>query len=118
MSDESEPEDNMDELNDEEDLRDLPPGAASSLAWAMMEFNCKFSEYVKEMDPALWKKAVDYAVTFTKVHGITFEYVNNETHDVIASVEVTEEPEDEAEDDAYFEEGTDDEWGDNKGDAD
>jgi hypothetical protein len=39
---------------------------------ALLEFSFKFSEYIREMDPELWKRAVDYAVTFTKVEGVEF----------------------------------------------
>jgi hypothetical protein len=39
---------------------------------AVIEFGFKFSEYVKEVDPELWKRAIDYAVTFTKVEGVAF----------------------------------------------
>jgi hypothetical protein len=97
---------NNQDNHEEDDLENLPPNVESSLAWAMMEFNCKFSEYIKEMNPDLWKKAVDYAVTFTKVHGITFEYVKTQTsEDVVATVDVdaTEPPnQDEVHDDEWF----------------
>jgi hypothetical protein len=39
---------------------------------ALIEFGFKFSEYVKEVNPELWKRAIDYAVTFTKVEGVEF----------------------------------------------
>jgi len=82
-------DDDIRDFGDSED--DLPPEAQAQLTWAMMEFNGKFSEYIKEMNPELWKKAVDYAVTFTKVNGITFEYVKTDTtEDVIANVDIDE----------------------------
>jgi hypothetical protein len=96
---------NNQDNHEEDDFDNLPSNAASSLAWAMMEFNGKFSEYIKEMNPDLWKKAVDYAVTFTKVHGITFEYVKTkDSEDVVATVDVdaTEPPnQDEVHDDEF-----------------
>lgn len=112
----------MTEENDNDDIfqdgNDLPPETQSALAWAMLQFNCKFSEYVKEMNPELWKKAVDYAVTFTEVNGITFEYMKTaEGEDVIANVEFFEVDEDE-EDEENEESDNDDEWKDNKDDAD
>lgn len=95
---------------------DLPPETQGALAWAMLQFNCKFSEYIKEMNPELWKKAVDYAVTFTSVDGITFEYVKTDVgEDVIANIDI-EEDEDENEED--YDEGTDNEWKDLEDDAD
>ena len=68
---------------------EIPPDKLTSLAYAMMEFNGKFSEYIKEVDVALWKKAVDYAVTFTEVDGIVFEYViePNGEDSVVANIE-------------------------------
>lgn len=39
---------------------------------ALIEFGFKFSEYIKEVDPELWKRGIDYAVTFTKVEGVEF----------------------------------------------
>ena len=39
---------------------------------ALIEFGFKFSEYVQEVNPELWKRAIDYAVTFTKVEGVEF----------------------------------------------
>jgi hypothetical protein len=112
---------NMTDNNDDdiyEDIEDadLPPETQGALAWAMLQFNCKFSEYIKEMNPELWKKAVDYAVTFTSVDGITFEYVKTaEGEDVIANVEIIEVDEDEED---YDDEGSDDEWKDLEDDAD
>lgn len=108
-------EDDIQDFDDLEDS-DLPPDTAESLAWAMMEFNGNFSKYIKEMNPELWKKAVDYAVTFTKIDGITFEYVKTDTtEDVIANIEVPiQEDEDEEE---YDYEGNDNEWTDLEDDA-
>lgn len=48
---------------------------------AYLELTKHFSEYVKEMDPVLWKKAVDYAKTFTKVEGITLYYEGEKNED-------------------------------------
>lgn len=98
-----------DDIGDEDDL---PPEAQAQLAWAMMEFNGKFSEYIKEMNPELWKKAVDYAVTFTQVNGITFEYVKTDTtEDVIANVDIDEL------DDIEYEDEDADKWTDLEDDA-
>jgi len=109
----------MTEENNNDDIfqdgNDLPPETQGALAWAMLQFNCKFSEYIKEMNPELWKKAVDYAVTFTEVNGITFEYVKTaEGEDVIANVEYFEVDEgdegDEGDEDEQYEESDNDGW--------
>jgi hypothetical protein len=37
-----------------------------------MLFGLKFAEYVKEIDSDLWKRANDYAASFTKIDGVEF----------------------------------------------
>lgn len=65
-----------DEEDDEDDVEDFPDAEDSEedvlVRAALLEFSFKFSEYIKEMDPELWKRAVDYAMTFTKVEGVEF----------------------------------------------
>jgi hypothetical protein len=97
--------DNDDTYKDESEL---PPETQGALALAMIEFNGNFSKYIKEMNPELWKKAVDYAVTFTLVDGITFEYVKTITGgDVVANIEYFEQDENDEDD---YDKGNDDEW--------
>lgn len=43
---------------------------------AVAEFGLKFAEYVNEMDPELWRRALDYAKHYTKVDGIEFRSVD------------------------------------------
>lgn len=59
-------EDGMnEELNEQESAKILE---------AYLQLTRYFSHYVKQMDPALWKNAVDYAKTFTDVKGVTLFY--------------------------------------------
>jgi hypothetical protein len=52
------------------------------LTMGIIEFGFKFAEYVKEMDPELWKRAIDYAKDWTEVEGVSFYYVkDNEDED-------------------------------------
>lgn len=44
---------------------------------AIIEFGFKFAEYVKEMDPDLWRRAVDYAKDWTQVEGVSFHYTKD-----------------------------------------
>lgn len=39
---------------------------------AILEFQNNFTRYVKEMDPELWRKAIEYAKDFTQIEGVTF----------------------------------------------
>lgn len=72
----AEEEEDEDEEDDEDDVEDFPDAEDSDedvlVRAALLEFSFKFSEYIKEMDPELWKRAVDYAMTFTKVEGVEF----------------------------------------------
>lgn len=45
---------------------------------AMIEFGLSFARYIKEMDPSLWQKAVDYAKDNTDVEGVSFHYPHEE----------------------------------------
>lgn len=48
---------------------------------AVAEFGLKFAEYVREVDPELWKRAVDYAMDYTKVKGVEFKRDEPEIND-------------------------------------
>lgn len=50
---------------------------------AFMSFTSLFSKYVKENDIDLFKRAVDYAKTYTEedVSGIVFNYVDKEPNE-------------------------------------
>jgi hypothetical protein len=39
---------------------------------AIIEFQNNFTRYVKEMDPHLWKRAIQYAKDYTQIEGVTF----------------------------------------------
>jgi len=45
---------------------------------ALLKFNKLFSEYVKENDPDLWDRAVDFAKDFTDVNGVTLNYIDKD----------------------------------------
>ena len=57
-----------------EEDSDLTPNDGQKVLEAYFCLTRHFSQYVKEMDPALWKRAVDYAKTFTNIEGITLFY--------------------------------------------
>ena len=50
---------------------------------AVLNFGRKFSEYVKEMDKALWERAIAYAKDFVEVEGyeVLFDYIETEEDD-------------------------------------
>lgn len=49
----------------------------------VLQFNQLFADYVKEMDPELWKKAREYAKDFSKQHGIELADVSSKTPEMI-----------------------------------
>lgn len=55
---------------------DITSQDAEKILDAYLQLSKYFSEYVRETDPVLWKRAVDYAKTFTQVDGITLHYEN------------------------------------------
>jgi len=50
---------------------------------AFMSFTTLFSKYVKENNPDLFKRAVDYAKTYTEedVSGVIFHYLDEDGED-------------------------------------
>lgn len=45
-----------------------------SLLMGIAEFHFKFAEYVRESDPNMFYRAIDYARSYTSVDGVSFEY--------------------------------------------
>ena len=79
IDDEIDDDDDIEEWDEEDDLHDagefpLTEDTEEEILFrtALIEFGFKFSEYIKEVDPELWKRGIDYAVTFTKVEGVEF----------------------------------------------
>ena len=48
---------------------------------AVFEFSTHYADYVKEMDEALHRRAVDYAKTFTDVEGVEFKDISEVEED-------------------------------------
>lgn len=65
----------MEESDDLDD--DIDHEEAERLTKAFIQFTHHFQEYIREMNPELWKRAVDYSKTFTDVEGVEFTYVDN-----------------------------------------
>lgn len=53
---------------------------ADVLRKAILAFQNNFETYIKEMDGELWRRGLDYALTFTKIDGVKFE-LNGEQND-------------------------------------
>jgi hypothetical protein len=49
---------------------------------AFLQFNSFFTEYVKELDPELWKKAIEYAKDSVDVPGVELRFVDEDDEDI------------------------------------
>ena len=65
----------MEESDDLDD--DIDHEEAEKITQAFLQFTHHFQEYIREMNPELWKRAVDYSKTFTDVEGVEFTYVDS-----------------------------------------
>lgn len=72
----SENKDNFDDEMEEINEEDLDPEQSQKLAEAYLSFTDKFAEYIRQMDIDLFRRAVDYAKTFTEedIPGISLTY--------------------------------------------
>lgn len=61
-------------MEESDDLDEEERREAEMLSQAFLIFTHHFQEYIREMDAQLWKRAVDYAKTFTEVEGVEFTY--------------------------------------------
>lgn len=48
---------------------------------AVAEFGIKFAEYVKEINPELWKRAKDYALDYVQIDGVEFRFGDEDKND-------------------------------------
>lgn len=62
-------------MNEEDNMSEEDIMKASE---AYLTFVQRFGEYVREMDPALWTRAREYAADFTKIPGVKVELVDND----------------------------------------
>ena len=61
----------------EEDERpedEVPDEVGDELADALLNFMSLFSQYVKESDEKLWKRAIDYAKDYAETDNVKFLY--------------------------------------------
>ena len=50
---------------------------SDNLVNAIMTFNGLFSDYVKQMDPDIWQRAVDYAKDYARSGNVSFNYAKD-----------------------------------------
>lgn len=66
----------MDEPNDENYAE-----AQLKVCQAFLQFNSFFSQYIRELDPVLWKKAVDFAKDSVDIPGVELRFVEEDEDD-------------------------------------
>jgi hypothetical protein len=65
---------NLDEVEVEFDNLTEEPRAWILSTEAVAEFGIKFAEYIKEVNPELWRRARDYALDYVEVDGVEFNF--------------------------------------------
>lgn len=53
---------------------EVPDETGDELADALLNFMSLFSQYVKESDEKLWKRAIDYAKDYAETDNVKFLY--------------------------------------------
>lgn len=53
---------------------EIPEEPSDELADALLNFMSLFSQYVKESDEKLWKRAIDYAKDYAETDNVKFLY--------------------------------------------
>jgi hypothetical protein len=56
---------------------EIPDEHSEELADALMNFMSLFSQYVKEHDEKLWKRAIDYAKDYAETDNVKFLYYDD-----------------------------------------
>jgi len=71
----------MQNNNQNDDNDDMSEEDILKASEAYLTFVQRFGEYVKEMDPALWERARQYAADFTQIPGVSVELVDKDEND-------------------------------------
>ena len=69
------------EENNDEIPEELTDEHLTLISKAFVNFTERFSDYVKETDPELWKRARDFAADYIDVPGVKIEIVDEEEDD-------------------------------------
>lgn len=67
----------FDEDSDEE-FQEMNEENQMKVCQAFLQFNSYFSQYIKEMNPDLWKKAVDYAKDSVDIPGVELKFLDDD----------------------------------------
>lgn len=67
----------FDEDSDEE-FQEMNEENQMKVCQAFLQFNSYFSQYIKEMNPELWKKAVDYAKDSVDIPGVELKFLDDD----------------------------------------
>jgi|DEB19_MinimDraft_3_1074340.scaffolds.fasta_scaffold00277_20 hypothetical protein len=67
----------FDEDSDEE-FQEMNEENQMKVCQAFLQFNSYFSQYIKEMNPDLWKKAVDFAKDSVDIPGVELKFLDDD----------------------------------------
>lgn len=67
----------FDEDSDEE-FQEMNEENQMKVCQAFLQFNSYFSQYIKEMSPDLWKKAVDFAKDSVDIPGVELKFLDDD----------------------------------------
>lgn len=65
-------------MEDYDDEMDENAEAQLKVCQAFLQFNSYFNRYIRELDPELWKKAVDYAKDSVDIPGVELRFVEDD----------------------------------------
>lgn len=64
--------------NFDEDFERADEETQMKVCQAFIQFNSFFSQYIKEIDKELWKKAVDFAKDSIDIPGVTLRFIEED----------------------------------------
>ena len=64
------------------DFGDLNDDAQLKVCQAFLQFNSFFSQYIKELNPDLWTKAVEFAKDSVDIPGVELKFIDEEDEDI------------------------------------
>jgi hypothetical protein len=65
-------------MNEDENYKHLNEEAQLKVCQAFLQFNSFFNSYVRELDPGLWKKAIEYAKDCVDIPGVELRFVEED----------------------------------------
>jgi hypothetical protein len=65
-------------MTNDDEFGDLNDDAQLKVCQAFLQFNSFFNQYIKELNPDLWKKAVEYAKDSVDIPGVELKFIDED----------------------------------------